>query len=147
MAHFTLQVSPDGPIVTAAVGVSIPRTVALKEAGLPIPPPVMIRGLLDTGASGTAVDPIVLTQLGLTATGSTLVNTPTTGATPLPADLFDVAFMIPGPDGTQPLFSQTMPVMASDLFAAQGFHALIGRDILSQCVFVYNGSGFFTLSY
>ncbi len=28
----------------------------------------------------------------------------------------------------------------------QGFHALIGRDILSQCGFVYNGSGFFTLA-
>ena len=45
------------------------------------------------------------------------------------------------------LLSQTLPVIASELFAAQGFHALIGRDILSQCVFMYNGNGFFTLAY
>ncbi len=39
-----------------------------------------------------------------------------------------------------------MILNASELYAAQGFHALIGRDILSQCGFVYNGSGFFTLA-
>jgi hypothetical protein len=89
----------------------------------------------------------VLTTLGLTPTGTTLVNTPTTGTTPQPADLYDVALVIPAGVGAAPLFSQTMPVMASELLAAQGFHALIGRDILSQCVFVYNGNGFFTLSY
>jgi hypothetical protein len=118
----------------------------LLAAGQLVPNPVQIRGLLDTGASGTAIDPTVLTALGLTPTGTTLVLTPTTGNTPQPADQYDVGFLIPAPNGA-PLFSQTLPVMASELLAAQGFHALIGRDILSQCVFVYNGSGFFTLSY
>lgn len=146
MPHFTLQVSQSGPIVTAFVGVSVPRRTALIAAGRPVPDIVRISGLLDTGASGTAIDPSVLTALGLTPTGTTLVLTPTTGATPQPAEQYDVGFVIPAPNGA-PLFSQTLPVIASDLLAAQGFHALIGRDILSQCVFVYNGSGFFTLSY
>jgi hypothetical protein len=134
-------------MVDAVVTVSAARRTALIAANQQVPNPVPIRGLLDTGASGTAVDPSVLTTLGLTPTGSTLVNTPTTGATPQPVDLYDVGFVIPGPAGGSHLFSQTLPVMASELLAAQGFHALIGRDILSQCVFVYNGSGFFTLSY
>lgn len=146
MPHFTLQVSPAGPIIDAFVGISVPRSQALVAAGQTPPAPVPIRGLLDTGASNTCVDPSVLQQLGLSPTGSCLVNTPTTGAAPMSAELYDVAFLIPV-NGGVPLFSQTMPVMASELLAAQGFHALIGRDILSQCVFVYNGSGFFTLSY
>jgi hypothetical protein len=107
---------------------------------------VQIRGLLDTGASLTAIDPSVLTALSLTPTGTQLVNTPTTGTTPLVVDQYDVGFVIPSGSGV-PLFSQTLPVIASELVVAQGFHALIGRDILSQCVFVYNGSGFFTLAY
>jgi hypothetical protein len=41
-----------------------------------------------------------------------------------------------------------MEVTASDLLFAQGFHALVGRDILSQCILIYNGSNdMFTLSY
>lgn len=146
MPHFTLQVTTSGPIVTAFVGVSEARRSALATAQQAIPNIIEIRGLLDTGASGTAIDPSVLTALGLTPTGATLVLTPTTGTTPQSADQYDVGFVIPAPNGA-PLFSQTLPVIASDLLAAQGFHALIGRDILSQCVFVYNGSGFFTLSY
>ncbi len=146
MSHFTLQVSVNGPIIEAFVSVSKPRRDALAAANQAVPSPVNIRGLLDTGASGTAVDPSVLTALGLSPTGTTLVNTPTTGAMPQPADQYDIGFVIPAPNGL-PLFSQTMPVIACELLAAQGFHALIGRDILSQCVFVYNGSGFFTLSY
>ena len=142
-----MQMEPGGPIITAFVGVSIPRRDALKAANQQVPTPVQMRALLDTGASGTCIDPSVLTALALTPTGTALVNTPTTGTTPQTTDLYDVAIMIPGPPGATPLFSQTLPVMASELLVAQGFHALIGRDILSQCVFVYNGSGFFTLSY
>lgn len=146
MAHFTLQVTPAGPIIEAFVGVSIPRREALLAAGQTVPNPIHIRGLLDTGASGTCVDPSVLAALGLTPTGTVPVSTPTTGATPVVVDQYDIGLIIPAGNG-QPLLSQTLPVVASELLAAQGFHALIGRDILSQCVFVYNGSGFFTLSY
>lgn len=146
MPHFTLQVLPNGPIVAAFVAVSVPRRDALIAAGQVVPAPVRILALLDTGASGTAIDPSVLNTLALTPTGTTLVSSPTTGATPQTVNQYDVGFVIPAPSGA-PLFSQTLPVIASELLAAQGFHALIGRDILSQCVFVYNGSGFFTLSY
>jgi hypothetical protein len=146
MPHFTAQVMGNGPMVYAFVGVSAPRAAALQAANQPIPSVIHIQGLLDTGASHTAVDPSVLQQLGLTPTGTVLVNTPTTGATPQTIDQYDVALVIPIQD-KPPLISQTLPVTACELLAGQGFHALIGRDILSQCVFVYNGSGFFTLSY
>lgn len=133
-------------MVDAFVSVSLPRRAALTAANQLVPNPIQIRGLLDTGASNTAIDPSVLTALGLTPTGTALVNTPTTGNAPQTVDQYDVGFVIPGPDGGH-LFSQILPVIASELLASQGFHALIGRDILSQCVFVYNGSGFFTLAY
>lgn len=119
----------------------------MVAAGQTVPAPIAIRGLLDTGASNTAIDPSVLTALGLTPTGTARVNTPTTGAAPQTVEEYDIGIVIPGPAGGAPLFHQTLPVFAAELLNAQGFHALIGRDILSQCVFVFNGSGFFTLAY
>ena len=66
MAQFTLQLDPaNGPVLTALLGVSLPRADALTAAALPV----------------TATD-----------------------------------------------------------FAAQGIDALIGRDVLRDCILIYNGS-------
>lgn len=149
MPHFTLPVTPSGPLLRALVGVSASRRQALVAANLPVPPPVPITGLIDTGASGTCLDPTVLAQLGVTPTGVVSVATPSTGATPHQAQQFDVSLFIPGSTPHQPPLSLgAVPVIESSLLAQQGFHALIGRDILSLCVMVYNGDGgFFTLAF
>ncbi len=66
---------------------------------------------------------------------------------PVDADTYDVNLSILN-RGAQPLLFENMEVTASDLLFAQGFHALVGRDILSQCILIYNGSNdMFTLSY
>jgi hypothetical protein len=146
LPHFTLQILPEGPILAAFVGVSQPRGMALKAAGQTVPTPVQIRGLVDTGASCTCVDPSVLTQLNLTPTGKTQMITPSTGPTPHEADQYDIALIIPCTTG--PLIVPTVAVVESDLAAQQGFHALIGRDILRRCMLTYNGdTGLFTLAY
>jgi hypothetical protein len=145
--HFTLQVGPNGPVLPAFVAASQARAAALKAADQSVPAPFPIRALVDTGASCTCVDPSVLEALSLTPTGSVSVNTPSTGATPHTAYQYDVALIIPSPNGT-PLVFQTVPVVSSELLDAQGYHALVGRDILDRCLFVYNGSlGLFTLAY
>lgn len=47
-----------------------------------------------------------------------------------------------------PMIFRTIRVVATPLRAAQGFDALLGRDILGMCVLIYNGSmGFFTLAF
>ena len=126
------------------------RLTAKVEYGQqPVPNPVQIRGLVDTGASGTCVDPSVLTTLGLSPTGSVTVNTPSTGTQPHVADQYDVSLMIPGAHPTHaPLVVQNLPVMCAELLVPQGFHVLIGRDILSRCLLNYNGPmNLFTLAY
>jgi hypothetical protein len=141
---FSLQVQPLGPLLSAVVGVSEAREEALRQMGQPVPPLVPIRALIDTGASCTCLDPSVLATLKLSPTGSVSVNTPSTGLTPHTADQYDIGLAIP--NGI-PLILRTIPVVASELLP-QGFHALLGRDILEQCLFVYNGKdGFFTLAF
>jgi len=147
--HFTLQATAQGPLLGAYVGVSSARRTALLAASQPVPNPILIQALVDTGASGTCVDPSVLTTLGLSPTGSVTVNTPSTGNNPHVADQYDVSIVVPSGKPTHaPLIIPNLPVMCAELLAAQGIHALIGRDILSLCMLTYNGAeGFFTLAY
>ena len=118
-------------------------------AQLPVPNSIPIRGLVDTGASSTCVDPSILQSLGLTPTGIVTVNTPSTGTQPHTTEQFDVSLLVPGSAPTHaPLIISNLPVISSELLVAQGFHALIGRDILEECLLEYNGAlGLFTLAY
>ena len=136
-------------MVNAFVAVSASRRAALEAAKQPIPGAIKIRALIDTGASCTCVDPKVLADLQLTPTGSTQMITPSTSNTPHVTDQYDVALFVPGPSASHsPLALTTLPVIASHLYDMQGFHALIGRDVLRRCVLNYNGSfGLFTLAY
>jgi len=136
-------------MLDALVGVSKAWSDVLTANGQAAPAAQRIRALLDTGASCTCIDPSVMTALGLTPTGRIQINTPSTGATPHMADQYDVGIAIPPGVPSHPsLIFPTVAVTASHLLATQGFHALIGRDILRGCLLTYNGTtGTFTLAY
>lgn len=149
MPNFTLQIDAAGPIVKATVDVSKGRRDALVAAGLEIPAGRIIRALVDTGASISSIEPEVLNILGLTPTGTIELVTPSTGAGTHTTNTYDVDFTIAGTtpnDST--LVLENLRITSSQLFLQQGIHALIGRDILSRCILIYNGSiAHFTLSY
>ena len=126
------------PLVRIAVGVSEPRQGALQAVSQPIPDPQGCLALLDTGASHSCVDPTILAALGLSPTGSVSVLTASSGTTPHACRQFDVALVIFMDNQQIHLASLTIPVMELDL-VNQGFGALIGRDVLSQGLLVYNG--------
>lgn len=135
-------------MIGMVIMVSAAKQAALQAAGQPIPTGQPVQALIDTGASHTCIDPMVFTALGLQPTGSVPMHTPSTGTTPMAADTYDITLVIPGPQGAIPFVRQNIQVSAADLFHAQGFHVLLGRDILSQLLMTYNGSaGFFVLAY
>jgi hypothetical protein len=129
--------------------VSQARNSALIAAGQPIPQAQKIWALLDTGASCTCVDPSVLQALQLQPTGRTSVNTPSTGTNLHDANQYDVSFIIPGTSSKHvPFVVHTLSVVEVQLLASQGFHALIGRDVLASCLLTYDGAkGEFTLAF
>lgn len=132
----------------ALIGPSEARRAALTNANQPIPPPVRINALIDTGASCTCVDAAVLAPLALTPTGSSPVSTPTTGQQAITHDVYDITLFIPGPTGGEGLMFGTIPVVALNDFGTPAYEALIGRDVLSQCILHYNGAlNLFTLAY
>lgn len=149
MPHFTLSITQQGPLLIAFVGVSEARESALKANNVSVPNLVRVAALVDTGASATCLDPTILTTLGLTPTGSTLVSTPSTGNTPVQADQYDISLLVPPAGNSQvPLFLGTLPALSCGDLAPQGFQALIGRDVLSHCILIYNGNrGHFSLAF
>lgn len=131
MPHFTLNIDPAGPVVTAGVSVSEGRRAALESQNLAVPPMRVVRALVDTGASFTSIEPQVLQALGLTPTGTIEIVTPSTGEGTHTIDTYDIDFVIGAAgQGELPLSMPNLRVGASELFSRQGIHALIGRDIL-----------------
>lgn len=147
MPHFTLTYGPIGPLIHAYIGASAPRLGALKKAGIALPPPVVVKALVDTGASHTAVDPTVLQALGLNPRRIAHTITPSTGATPHKCQTYDVSIHVPLGTATALFSKMAWEVTALDL-KHQGFEVLLGRDVLSEGLLVYDGkAGTFSMAF
>jgi hypothetical protein len=125
MPVLTTALTPEGPVLTLAIGVSKPRADALLAAGLSVPPSVQIRALIDTGASSTCVP-----------SGAISITTLSTGSTPVTCNQYDVGVFVVHPVITLGL--DTMPIIECQALGG-GIQALLGRDFLALCLFVYDG--------
>jgi predicted aspartyl protease len=136
-----------GPSSLSLFGPTIPVEIAIPDElaryysarNIPIPPPVTGDALIDTGASITAVDLAVLQQLGIQPVGTANVYTPQGSDV---QELFPVRLTLSG----TAIVMRLKAVLGSQL-RNQNIMALIGRNVLSSCVLVYNGPfGNFSLS-
>lgn len=139
MPAITVTIEPGGPIVNVLVGMSAPRIQALQAAGQQPPNPVTGRFLIDTGASGTCVDPALIAPLGLPQIGRVAIATPSTNGQQHFCDQFDCALFIPGALNAPGHFIEALPIITAHL-QSQGIDGLIGRDILNRCTLTYIGS-------
>ena len=146
MPCVNFQIHLPGPIIDIQISVSSPRRDALEAAGLAIPEAVLCRLLIDTGASCTCIDPWVIKALGITPSGSTTIHTPSTNAdSNHQYNQYDVCLCIPHQAISRYFYA--IPILESN-FSHQGIDGLLGRDVLSSCLFIYNGEmGLYTLSF
>jgi len=105
---------------------------------MPIPKPITRNALIDTGASASVVDLSVISTLQTSPVGVTAVSTT---AGPVQQNLFPIRFVFPR------LVIDVSAVVGADL-RPFGIVALIGRDILSLFLMIYDGlGGMITLAY
>jgi hypothetical protein len=151
MKTFHLAVQREGALVDVQIGISAVDALALRQAGRPVPPPITAKALIDTGADVTCVDDQALAPLitlGLTPTRHVLTNLPATGGMNFASE-FAVSLTILHPSRRPKWHFQirNQPIVEHPL-ASLGYQALLGRDVLSRCVLIYDGaSGAFTLCY
>ncbi len=131
--------SPDGPALGVMIGAEGAQIAALQRAHAPIPRPLQVRGLIDSAADLTAVAPRVLHQLGVipAARVSTL-----TAAGSIHVNLFKVSLTISGPKGAAgPMLVRSTLLVSELATALPSIEALIGLDILTECLFGIDGPG------
>ena len=113
---------------------------AIMESGDGLPPPVRGFAMIDTGAAITCVDQSAAERAGLVAVDSGLITSVTHEAEVAPVFMCKLDFTGWG------LSLPRLRVLGANL-SSQGLVALIGRDALSSCIFIYNGlDGSFSLS-
>jgi hypothetical protein len=123
-----------GPLIEILVSPSraFVETLRSSDPAAIVASPVRAMAVIDTGASGTVVNPRIITALGLRAVGSVPIHTPST-IQPLVCDQFyvDISF----PKGVS--FSNALVICAP--LGMQNIDCLIGRDILENAVLTYIG--------
>jgi hypothetical protein len=93
--------------------------------------------LLDSGASQTAIDTQCVQALSLVSQGQGVFHTPTlTG--PQTYTRYEVSLTLLHPQASYTYYG--LAVVAA-LLSPQGVEVLLGRDVLKQCLFVYDGHG------
>ena len=133
MSSFTITLADleaSGPVINVELSVSAAYAQVLKAAGLPIPGPLNVAALIDTGADATVVQSGLAAQLGLAATRMVLASTPTSKNERLPVHYMRVAF-----DHST---SWEGSVIEASL-PLQSVKCLVGRDILAGASLEYRG--------
>jgi len=129
-----------GPVVQVALSLAQALGAQIVQRGGTLPPPQAGWALIDTGASATCIDDAIAQQMQLPVIDVVQVASASHAATQqnvYPAHLEVL--------GANVQIEVSRAVGAA--LASQGIIALIGRDVLRQCILHYNGPvGSFTLS-
>ena len=138
----------DGATIRVWIGLSDREVRRLRATGSPIPQPVEVLALLDTGAQVSCIDPDVLARVPLDFYGFTQVNMPAAGGLGY-AVQYAASLTIPHPGGRAvDDFHETDLPLTEVPLGPFGCDVLIGRDVLALCVFRLDGPALaFTLDY
>ena len=129
----------EGPVMEVHFLIPLQLEKVYLASGSPIPPPVMCKALIDTGASSSVVQDTIPKKLGLSPIGTTSINTASSQNHPC-AQYF-IRMVIPAYNLTYEGVFTSMPLQG------QNIDSLIGRDLLGRAILIYIGYAHqFTLS-
>jgi predicted aspartyl protease len=145
------QLSPQVMVMAGAVlqvEILIEATLAehLITQNQVVPPPIGGWALIDTGATRTAIDKSVVKHLGISPIDRVTLST---AHGKREAGVYACRMKFTSPVLPEVTASRATEVdLAGQSVGDKTIIALIGRDLLSSCVFVYNGTtGHFSISF
>jgi hypothetical protein len=124
----------EGPTLEVHFLISRELEAFYKKSGQEMPPPIIVKALIDTGASNCSVQEDIPRKLGLQPVGTTGVLTPSTKGTPHLCYTYFMRMLIPSHN-----------IIYEGIFTAvqldgQNISCLIGRDLLAFSIFIYQGT-------
>ncbi len=129
-----------GPVVNVEIQIPTVLSKKLQQQGKPLAQPIKGLCLVDTGASKTCVDATAVEGLGVSPMNKVQVQTPSGSTSQY---LYPVRMSFPD----TPLPGIEFSSVIGSVLAAQGIVGLLGRDVLSHFVLIYNGpAGMFSLA-
>lgn len=135
MTTFTVpnpRLRDEGPLVTVRVGPARRAEEELRAKGRPVPDPIVVDALLDTGSGRSIIQRELARSLALTPVGAVEIDTPS--SKDLPVLEYWVRFWFDS------LTSVEVKVLEAPLPVTR-IRALLGRDVLAHARFVYDGVG------
>jgi len=142
--HNPAALAGAGPILQVEVNLPQPLINLLSSQNKPIPAPTPGFALIDTGASRTCIDSLVLSNLGISPIGLVTMGT-AGGSTSCP--LFPAKLSFPVINLVIEFGSVAGVNLKGQVINGTPLVVLIGRDVLSRCLLIYSGiGGFFTLA-
>ncbi len=137
MPQFTAPLTAEGLELLVMIGLSSHDMKALQAAGLPVPQPPAVPGIIDTGSNCCCISARVASLLGLIPIRQS--STQTAGGTAL-VNLYNVSLFIPRPGSTTEFLAVADSWDVSELSTAvSGIEAIVGRDLLAHLLLVLNG--------
>jgi hypothetical protein len=122
-------------IVPAVAGLGHTDATARVQAGQPLPRPLHVRAVVDTGCSTTAVAPAILGQLGLTPL---LAGSSQTASSSVAVNLYLISLSIFDASRGPPLTLRDLLVSELTTTIPQ-IDMLIGMDVLLDCKLLLDG--------
>ena len=138
MPQMTASLQHAGALVNVLVGLGHQDVRMLRRALRPIPQPVAIEAILDTGAEATCLDASIIRTLSLPVDFPTLANMPS-GPGLIFASQYRASVTIQHPSDPGISFTTADLVICELPLGALGYNAVIGRDILDRLRFTYDG--------
>ena len=129
-----------GPRIPVTIAVPDVTRRAYEKRGSPVPKPVTGFALIDTGATQSCFDNSTAAKAGLPMLGESMMASASHPATAVP--VYSGRMLLPS------LNINVEAGLGVELASIDGLVALIGRDLLANAIFVYNGQeGTFSLAF
>jgi hypothetical protein len=144
--YVTRPLSEAGAVVELLIGVNEARRGALAKNHFPVPERIRVRAQVDTGSGFSAIDLDVLRRLDLRPINTVRVRTPSPTDQPQTFEQYAVSIALASDD--LEMFVESVEVLGCAFAAEEGSQAMLGRDVLEHCLFLYDGqNGTFSLAF
>ena len=128
----------DGPIIDVGICISAEVAKSRVAAGLPVPAPFSVPGLIDTGAKVTAIQMSIVAWMGILSFGEMEATSSLLGGEARMVPIFPLRMTF-GSLGDGPPPRWRAIDAAAVHVVSPGASVLIGRDLLATCRFTYDG--------